>query len=120
MTERPVGGLDSAALLARLEDAAAALAAAQRALADPGLPDGAFGAAAAGLPGTLGRQLHERWTAGRCARADEAAAAALRLTELADAVRATAQRYADTDDLVRVRLRPESHQVRSPWTPRES
>jgi hypothetical protein len=66
----------------------------------PGLavPADAFGAAHAGVPGRLGRDLHARWLAVLDARAHEAVETAGRLTDLAQSLRATSKDYADADD----------------------
>jgi hypothetical protein len=63
-----------------------------------GVPSSAFGAGDAGVPGRLGRELHTHWTTVLDARSREATATAARLTDLAQALRATAQNYAETDD----------------------
>jgi hypothetical protein len=70
----------------------------------------AFGArdAEGGLPGRLGRELHEHWTAVLDARSREAASAAARLADTAQSVRDTLRHYGDTDDLVRRRLTRET------------
>jgi hypothetical protein len=70
-------------------------------------PD-AFGGDEAGRPGRLGRELHGHWAAVLDARAREAADAAARLAETADAVRLARRRYAETDDLAARRMRREA------------
>jgi hypothetical protein len=69
-----------------------------------------FGAAhsGGGLPGRLGRELHEHWAAVLEARSREAGGAAARLTDMAQSVRATVRHYDETDDLVRQRLKRET------------
>jgi hypothetical protein len=81
----------------RLESAADLVAAVHRSVPALTVSAGAFAADDAGLPGSLGRRLHTHWTAVLSARADEAAEAAARLTDLADALRCTERHYADTD-----------------------
>jgi hypothetical protein len=94
-----------------LESAADALTTVDRSLpahaSSPGAfgAFGAYGAQDAGMPGRLGRRLHERWVAVLAARSREAADAAARLTELAAEVRLTAKGYAETDDEVARRIR---------------
>jgi hypothetical protein len=70
----------------------------------------AFGAVGAGggLPGRLGRELHEHWVAVLDARSREASGAAARLADMAQSVRATVRHYDETDDLVRRRLTRET------------
>jgi hypothetical protein len=92
----------------RLDDVAATLTDTRRMLL-AGSPSGAvLGADTGGLPGRLGRALHDRWVAVLAARAREAADTAGRVGELGEAVRTTIQRYAETDDLAARRLRRES------------
>jgi hypothetical protein len=90
---------------ARLAATADELGAAAAALPghDPG-PD-AFGAAAAGRLGALGRELHRVYLVALDARAREAGAHAARLSELTDSVARAATRYAAADDAARVRHR---------------
>jgi hypothetical protein len=66
----------------------------------------AFGAAGSGggLPGRLGREMHEHWAAVLDARSREASGAAARLADMAQSVRTTVRHYDETDDLVRRRL----------------
>jgi hypothetical protein len=82
----------------RLDTAAAALDDAARVLADPGPPAAAFGAAAPGRLGDLGRALHGGWVATTGGRAREAAALSARLADAALALRTAAAGYAAADD----------------------
>jgi Excreted virulence factor EspC, type VII ESX diderm len=82
----------------RLDFAADKLTTVDRSVTGLGVPPGAFGADAAGVPGRLGRDLHARWLAVLDARACEAGDTAGRLTDLAESLRAAAQNYTDTDD----------------------
>ncbi|HET9517910.1 MAG TPA: type VII secretion target [Actinoplanes sp.] len=91
----------------RLADAADLFADTARLLRDPGPGPRAFGAEAGGLPGRLGRDLHDAWVAALAARAGEAVDTAARLHELGEAVRLTARRYAESDDRAASRLRRE-------------
>lgn len=84
-------------LAERLTAAADQLAIVDRDLPGLMVPDGVFGADEAGTPGRVGRELHAHWGALLAARAQEAADAAARLTDLADGVRGTARRYTETD-----------------------
>ncbi len=93
---------------AHLDAVAAVLTGAERALLLTGTDPTAFGAAAPGRAGDLGGALHARLTEALSARAREAARAAGHLTDTADALRATAERYADTDDAAARRLDPEA------------
>ncbi|GID30139.1 type VII secretion target [Paractinoplanes brasiliensis] len=61
-----------------------------------------------GLPGRVSRSLQDRWAAALEARTHEAAAAAARLTTLADSVRTTRQAYTETDEAVRRRFTRET------------
>ena len=93
----------------RLDQAANILATVDRRV--PALAAGAsaFGAAdEVGLPGRLGHELYEHWTAVLSARSHEAATASARLTDAAQSVRAAARSYAETDDLVHRRLTREA------------
>jgi hypothetical protein len=92
-------------LAARLDEAAAALSAVDRAVPGLAAPAGAFGADDAGVPGRVGQALHDRWRAVLAARSHEAADAAARLTDMAAAVRVTQQHYADVDDQAARRIR---------------
>jgi len=83
-----------------LHAAADALATVDRSLPALTVPAGVFAAADEGTPGRLGRQLHAHWSAVLTARAHEAAAAAARLTDLAEALRETERQYAETDESV--------------------
>jgi len=69
-----------------------------RSVAALGVPPNAFGADEAGVPGRLGRELRAHWMAVLDARRREATDTAARLTDLAQALRATTHSYADTDD----------------------
>ncbi|MEU8821976.1 hypothetical protein [Actinoplanes sp. NPDC048796] len=91
-------------LAERLDRAADDLRSVERAVAALTVPPGAFAESSAGLPGRLGRSLHEHWTAVVAARAQEASGASGRLTAMATSVRATRDDYAETDDAVRRRL----------------
>jgi len=51
-----------------------------------------------GVPGRIGRRLHDHWQAVLTARAHEAAAAAVRVAALAQAVRSTTRDYAVADE----------------------
>ncbi|AGZ38677.1 type VII secretion target [Actinoplanes friuliensis] len=92
-------------LAERLDSAADALTTVDRSLSAHAASASAFGADDEGVPGRLGRQLHERWLAVLAARSQEAAAAAARLTELAADVRLAAKNYTETDDEVARRIR---------------
>jgi hypothetical protein len=88
MTDRLADTLDAAAdQLTTVDRSVPALA----------VPPGVFGAADAGVPGHLGRDLHAHWQAVLTARSHEAAATAARLAALAEALRTTTQAYADVD-----------------------
>lgn len=94
-------------LAGRLDDAAASLTAAERSLLSE-LPSATvFGADTGGLPGSIGRALHEQWTTVLTTRAREAGVTAARLADLGQAVRDTVERYERTDDLARRRLHRE-------------
>jgi hypothetical protein len=86
-----------------LDVAADTVADAGNAATRDGLSTADFGADAPGLLGELGRALHARWTTALDDRRDEAAEAAVRLTELAGSLRAASSGYADTDQAVRRR-----------------
>jgi hypothetical protein len=90
----------------RLEQAADTLTMVDKRLPGHAVAAGAFGAAGSGggLPGRLGRELHEHWSAVLDARSREAGGAASRLAGLAQSVRTTVRHYDETDDLVRRRL----------------
>ena len=87
-------------MIDRLHAAADVLATVERVVPTLEIPAGAFGADTAGVPGRLGRRLHAHWSAVLSARAQEAAATAIRLTELAAALRETQRQYAQTDSAV--------------------
>jgi hypothetical protein len=93
----------------RLELAADTLTTMDKRMPGHGVAARAFGAAGSGggLPGRLGRELHEHWAAVLEARSREAGGAAARLTDLAQSVRTTVRHYDETDDLVRRRLNGE-------------
>ncbi len=95
-------------LTGRLDDVRATLLDTERLLRVAGPPAAALGADSAGLPGRLGRALHERCAAVLAARAREAADTASRVGALSDALRTTSQRYADSDDRAASRLRREA------------
>ena len=88
----------------RLEGAADTLTTVDKSVPDLGVAPGAFGADDAGVPGRLGRQLHARWLAVLEARSREAAAAAMRLSELAGSLRAAERMYAEADEAVARRV----------------
>lgn len=92
----------------RLDAAADALATVDRTVPGLAVSAHAFGADDAGVPGRLGRRLHAHWEAVLDARAREAADAAGRLSELAGALRAAEQTYAETDAGVARRVRREA------------
>jgi hypothetical protein len=93
----------------RLERAAEALATVDKRTPRLTVAAAAFGAGDdAGLPGRVGRELYEHWTAVLGARSDEAASAATRLTGAARSVRAAARSYDETDDSVRRRIAREA------------
>jgi hypothetical protein len=92
-------------LAERLESAADALTTVDRSLSAHHCSPGALGADDEGVPGRLGRQLHDRWLAVLTARSQEAQEAAAHLTKLAADVRMTGQVYAETDDEVGRRMR---------------
>ena len=82
----------------RLGAVADQVAAVDRTLPALAAPPGAFGADGAGVPGRVGRALHEHWQAVVAARVGEAADAAARLRDMADRVRATGRDYQLTDE----------------------
>ena len=88
-----------------LESAADALTTVDRSLPAHAAPPGAFGADDEGIPGRVGKQLHDHWSAVLTARSREAADTAKRLVELAADVRLTAKTYAETDDETGRRVR---------------
>lgn len=88
----------------RLSAAADVLTTVDRSVLGLAAPAGAFGADDAGVPGRIGRQLYAHWHASLAARSREAAAAAARLTELADAVRTSSREYSDTDEAAARRI----------------
>ena len=92
-------------LAERLESAADALTTVDRSLSAHASSPGAFGADDEGVPGRLGRQLHDRWLEVLAARSREAAATAAHLTTLAADVRLTAKVYTETDDEAGRRIR---------------
>ncbi|SCL24701.1 hypothetical protein GA0070616_2965 [Micromonospora nigra] len=91
-------------LAGRLDEAAADLSGVSRAVTAGDPPQVAFGADAAGRPGEIGRALHRQWVEATGDRAREAHAAAAQLAAAANAVRSTADHYADTDAGARRRL----------------
>jgi hypothetical protein len=91
----------------RLDRAAESLTALETRLPLLAVPRRAFGADDAGVPGRLGHDLHKHWTAVLTARSREAAMAAARVAEMADAVRATHEDYMVTDESAARRLRQE-------------
>jgi hypothetical protein len=92
----------------RLDQAVDTLATVDRRMPALAVAATAFGADDAGVPGRLGRALHDRWAAVLDARGREAATLAARLSDAAGAVRATGREYAATDDGVRRRLEREA------------
>ncbi|WP_127500099.1 hypothetical protein [Actinoplanes solisilvae] len=82
----------------RLDQAADSLTALAREVPSLALAPDAF--ATQGLPGQVGRALHERWAAVLEARARETSSAAARLAEVARSVRTTRRHYAETDEAV--------------------
>jgi hypothetical protein len=92
----------------QLESAADVLTAVDRLVPGLAVPAGAFAADDAGVPGRVGRRLHAHWQAVLAARAQEAAAAAAQLTELAQAVRTTERSYITTDEAVADRVSREA------------
>ncbi|MGW4940550.1 type VII secretion target [Actinoplanes sp. NPDC004185] len=92
-------------LAERLESAADALTTVDRSLSAHASSPGAFGADDEGVPGRLGRRLHDLWLEVLAARSEEAAAAAAHLTMLAADVRLTAKVYTETDDEAGRRIR---------------
>jgi hypothetical protein len=90
----------------RLEQAADMLTTMDKRLPGHAVAASAFGASGSGggLPGRLGRELHDHWAGVLEARSREASGAAARLTDMARSVRATVRHYDETDDLVRRRL----------------
>jgi hypothetical protein len=95
-------------LAQRLESAADALTTVERSVPALEVPAGAFGATGVGVPGRLGRRLHTHWRAVLEARAGEAAEAAARLADMAQALRATQRAYADADEAVARRVEREA------------
>ncbi|OJF13885.1 type VII secretion target [Couchioplanes caeruleus] len=88
-----------------LEAAADGLTTVDRSLSAYAASPGSFGADEAGVPGRLGRQLHDHWRAVLGARSREAADASKRLLDIAADVRITAQTYGETDDETARRIR---------------
>jgi hypothetical protein len=90
----------------RLEQAADTLTTMDKRMPGHAVAAKAFGAAVSGggLPGRLGRELHEHWAAVLDARSREVGGAAARLADMAQSVRTTVRHYDQTDDLVRQRL----------------
>jgi hypothetical protein len=90
----------------RLEQAADTLTTMDKRMPAHAVAGPSFGAAGSGggLPGRLGRELHQHWAAVLDARSREASGAAARLAVMAQSVRAAGRQYDETDDLVRRRL----------------
>jgi hypothetical protein len=90
----------------RLEQAADTLTTMDKRMPGHAVEGSVFGAndPGGGLPGRLGHELHEHWTAVLSARSQEAARAAARIADTAQSVRETLRNYGDTDELVRRRL----------------
>jgi hypothetical protein len=95
-------------LARRLESAADALTTVDRSIPALEVPAGAFGATDVGVPGRIGRRLHAHWRAVLEARSREAAEAATRLADMAQALRATQRGYADADEAVARRVEREA------------
>jgi hypothetical protein len=91
----------------RLDRAAESLTTLQARLPLLAVPRQAFGADDAGAPGRLGHELHKHWSAVLTARSREAAMAAARVAEMADAVRDAQEDYTVTDESAAHRLRRE-------------
>ncbi|MFF5080658.1 hypothetical protein ACFY36_26695 [Actinoplanes sp. NPDC000266] len=87
-----------------LDRAADDLRTVERAVAPLTVPPGSFAETMPGVPGRVGRSLHEHWTAIVAARAREAADVSARLTAMASSVRSARDGYRETDDAVRRRL----------------
>ncbi|MEV4637874.1 type VII secretion target [Actinoplanes sp. NPDC049548] len=92
-------------LAASLETAADDLTTLDRSLPVHVASPGAFGADDEGVPGRIGKQLHDHWRAVLNARSQEAADTAKHLLDLAADVRLTAKAYAETDDETARRVR---------------
>lgn len=87
----------------QLDEAAAELTRAARTTSVTGSTDPGLGAAGPGRLGDLTRDLRDQWIVATAARSEEATAAATRLAETADRLRAAAGRYQDTDHAARQR-----------------
>lgn len=85
-------------LARRVGDAADAVTEAAARLGDSDPGPRAFGTDAPGALGELARDLHTVWSGALGAREREAAAHGARLTELAGALRQSAQGYRDAED----------------------
>ncbi len=70
-------------------------------------PSSAGAADGPGLPGRLGRALHDHWAAVLEARAHEMSTTAARLATMAASVRTTRRHYAETDEAVERRFTQE-------------
>ncbi|MFI7602765.1 type VII secretion target [Actinoplanes sp. NPDC049681] len=92
-------------LATSLEAAADALTTVDRSLPAHAASPGAFGVDDEGVPGRIGKQLHDHWRAVLTARSREAAETARHLLDLAADVRMTAKTYAETDDETGRRVR---------------
>ncbi|MEV8504307.1 type VII secretion target [Actinoplanes sp. NPDC051475] len=92
-------------LATSLESAADALTTVDRSLPAHVASPGAFGADDEGIPGRVGKQLHDHWRAVLAARSQEAADTAKHLLDLAADIRLTAKTYAETDDETGRRVR---------------
>ncbi|SDZ35223.1 hypothetical protein SAMN05444365_11117 [Micromonospora pattaloongensis] len=88
----------------RLDDAAATLAGAARAIVDLAPPASAVGCNAPGRLGEVGRALHATAVTAATARGREAEVLAARLADAATGLRAVADGYAETDAAARRRL----------------
>jgi hypothetical protein len=91
----------------RVEEAADAVTRAGRVLADLDPGGAAFGAAAPGRLGEMGRTLHAHLSGALAARSREAAVAGARLADTAGHLRRASDRYAEVDDDAQHR-RPEA------------
>lgn len=96
--------MNASRLASQLDSAAEMLTTVDRSMPGLAVPARVFGADEVGVPGRLGRELHERWDAVLAARGREAAQAAARLAEMAASLRTTQQQYAETDETVARRL----------------
>jgi hypothetical protein len=82
----------------RVDEAADSMTRAVRVLADLDPGGAAFGAAAPGRLGEIGRALHTHLASALTARSREAATATSRLADTAQHLRRAADRYAEAED----------------------